>query len=426
MSTMKQLLRNFIVVLLNHQLRRLRRKNQFKVIAVAGSIGKTSTKTAIAQLLSTKLRVRYQTGNYNVPLTVPLVFFGLQLPSLLNPIAWIWLFIRTEWQLYRPYPYDVVVVELGTDEPGYLAHFKGVIDADIGVLTAITAEHMEFFKTLSAVAKEEAVIGELSKTLLLNNDLCPAEYLHLVPEHVSYGTTESTYCLTNLTRTEQGYQFTITCAKSPFLTDVAHPSIAVPQLYSICAAAAVAQLLELSAEDIANGIAAIMPVAGRLQLLDGKKHSVLIDDTYNASPEAVKAALRTLYEMPQRQKIALLGNMNELGEISPSAHAEIGALCDPSQLDLVVTLGPDANKYLAPAAEKQGCTVRRCDSPYDAGRAIDEIMEEGAVVLLKGSQNRVFAEEAVKRLLERPEDIQRLVRQSKSWMSVKKKQFPEG
>jgi len=162
-----------------------------------------------------------------------------------------------------------------------------------------------------------------------------------------------------------------------------------------------------------------------MQLLKGLSDTTIIDDTYNASPDAVKGAIETLYRYKGIRKIALLGNMNELGAISAENHTAIGALCVPSQLALVVTLGPDANEFLAAAAEKNGCKVARTKSPIEAGKVILEVLEAGDVVLAKGSQNGVFAEEAVKLLLDNKADTAKLVRQSKAWIAKKRSQFKE-
>jgi UDP-N-acetylmuramoyl-tripeptide--D-alanyl-D-alanine ligase len=160
-----------------------------------------------------------------------------------------------------------------------------------------------------------------------------------------------------------------------------------------------------------------------MRRLVGINNSTIIDDTYNASPEAVSAALKTLYRLDAPQKIAVLGNMNELGKFSAEAHRQIGEQCDPKQLDLVVTIGPDANKYLAPAAEKKGCKVGTFSDPYQAGEFVKLQIKPGALVLVKGSQNKVFAEEAVKTLLADPVDASKLVRQSRYWMKIKAKNF---
>jgi UDP-N-acetylmuramoyl-tripeptide--D-alanyl-D-alanine ligase len=421
---MKKAAKAFVVSILAWQVRRLRKKNNFKVVAVVGSIGKTSTKFAIAQTLSENLRVRFQEGNYNDIVSVPLVFFGHNLPSLTNPFAWLKIFLNNERQITKLYPYDVVVVELGTDAPGQIMAFKRYIDADIAVVTAISPEHMEYFTGLPAVAEEELAVAAYAKKLLINTDLCANEYTAAYSgSFLSYAIKQdATYWMNQVQFDKTECDFTVQKDRQVFL-DAQHSSFAEPQLYSLLAAIAVADLLGVPPETIINGLNRIQPVAGRMQRLPGINGSTIIDDTYNASPEATKAALDTLYRLPASQKIALLGNMNELGTFSAKAHADIGVYCDPEQLGLVVTLGPDANLYLAEAAEKNGCKVVRTESPYEAAEHITKNLSDGTLVLVKGSQNKVFAEEAVKLLLADPGDAGKLVRQSPSWLSIKQQQF---
>jgi UDP-N-acetylmuramoyl-tripeptide--D-alanyl-D-alanine ligase len=194
---------------------------------------------------------------------------------------------------------------------------------------------------------------------------------------------------------------------------------------AVLAAATVAHYFGWDVDAIANGIGSITPVSGRMQLLDGRNGSAIIDDTYNASPVAVRAALDVLYVMPQKYKIAILGSMNELGDESQAAHEEIGAYCDPHKLSLVITVGNAAKEYLAPAAQAAGCTVQSFLSPYEAGNYVTDFVTSNTAVLAKGSQNGVFAEEAIKPLLADKTDALKLVRQSPYWLQIKKQQFPE-
>lgn len=420
---MKRIARSVIVAILGWQVRRLRRKHDFKVVAVVGSIGKTSTKFAIAQVVGANRKVRFQEGNYNDLVSVPLVFFGLPIPSLFNPLAWLVTIIRCESQIHRSYPYDVVIVEVGTDGPGQIAAFERYLHADIGVLTAITPEHMEFFTDLDAVANEELSIYEYSDYILANADLIDDRYLTFLEDPATYALhNQATYKVDSFSFQSDGVTFKLSKDGKKFL-NASHTSIAEPHLYSLTAAVAVADKLGLSSDEIIDGLVHVKPVSGRMQLLKGIRNSSIIDDSYNASPEAAKAAIETLYRIDAPQKIALLGNMNELGTFSPDAHTEVGSLCDPKQLSVVVTLGPDANEYLAAAAEAQGCVVKRFDTPYEAGEYLRETITNGAVVLVKGSQNRVYAEEAIKPILADPNDVQKLVRQSPSWLKKKSQNF---
>ncbi|HEU5004528.1 MAG TPA: UDP-N-acetylmuramoyl-tripeptide--D-alanyl-D-alanine ligase [Candidatus Saccharimonadales bacterium] len=417
---MKKLARQIVAAILAWQVRRLQKKNNFKVVAVAGSIGKTSTKFAIANVLSAGLRVRYQEGNYNDLVTVPLIYFGRPEPSLFNPLAWLSVFIKNEIQLFKPCPYDVVVVEVGTDAPGQIIQFKKFLKAEIAVVTAITPEHMEFFEDLNAVAVEELSISQMASLTLLNKDY---DHATQTDGALTYAINQpADFQMSNIQFSKSGCDFDV-LAGGKKIFKAEHEAFAEPQLYAILAAVAVAYKLGLDSQTIQQGLSNIQPVAGRMRRLPGINRSTIIDDTYNASPEAVSAALKTLYRLPASQKIAILGNMNELGKFSKAAHEEAGQFCDPKQLDLVVTIGPDANKYLAPAAEANGCTVKVFDDPYSAGEFVKSQVKKGALILAKGSQNKVFAEEAIKILLTNPEDASKLVRQSKYWLEVKRKNF---
>lgn len=418
---MKALARRIVASILWWQVRRLQNKNNFKVVAVAGSVGKTSTKLAIATVLSEKFKVQYQDGNYNDLVTVPLIFFGKNEPSLFNPLAWLATFIKNEASLRRPYPYEIVVVEIGSDHPGSLAEFKARLKAEVGVLSGIAPEHMEMFKTMDAVAKEELTLADFSSLVIANKDLA-SRYLE-GHGFLTYSiTAKADYQLTELKYDQDGSSFAVLAGGQKLLS-ASHEAISEPQLYFVLAAIAVAEKLGLSTSQIRAGLGKIKPVAGRMQTLAGINNSRIIDDTYNASPEAVKAALLTLQRLDAPQKIALLGNMNELGDYSEQAHREVGRLCDPSQLDLIVTLGPDANKFIAAEAKKKGCEVVSFESPYEAGEFIKERVKDSALILAKGSQNRVFAEEALKSLLTNPADSSKLVRQSARWMKIKRQMF---
>ncbi len=418
---MKKFAKKIVVSVLGWQVRRLGRKNHFKIVGVAGSIGKTSTKFAIARVLSTGKKVRFQEGNYNDLVSVPLIFFGHGLPGLLNVASWLKIFINNEKQLRRPYPFDVVVVEVGTDGPGQISEFGRYLKLDYAVVTAVTPEHMEFFADLDAVAQEELAVAAYADKLIANADLCDLKYLKSLPV-ITYGTAEaSDYRLVDVAFKNSEGAFTLKNQQSQFELDAKMQAVSLAEIYSAASAAVIGEQLGLTQEQIKEGIKSLQPVAGRMQRLKGLKDSLIIDETYNASPVAVKAALDSLYAMSAPQKIAILGNMNELGGLSEEAHREIGNYCEPKQLDLVVTIGPDANMFTAKEAKTKGCTVATFDSPYAAGEFVKNRLKKGAVVLAKGSQNGVFAEEAVKVLLQNREDEKLLVRQTPEWMKQKAK-----
>lgn len=407
--------------LLEGQVRRLRRKNNFTVVAVVGSIGKTSTKLAIAHTLAESKRVIYQDGNYNDRLTVPLVLFGQTLPNLINLGAWLRILRANERIIRRPFLYDVAVLELGTDAPGQIARFA-YLQPEVTIVTAITPEHMEFFKTMDAVAAEELTVRKFSKRTIINADDTPSKYLKPGKDKTYGCSQKADYQISAVTPNAlDGVTLKLKLGKKS--VKLTSPLLGVAGAKISAAAAATAHELGMDAATIGAAIAALPATPGRMQILRGADGSTIIDDTYNASPAAVIAGLDVLAAAAASRRIAILGSMNELGDYSPAAHEEVGAYCQPTNLDLVVTIGNDAKKYLVPLAQKNGCRVKVFSDPYAAGAFVRSELTKGAIVLGEGSQNGVFAEEAIKQLLENPADTSHLVRQSAAWLKIKNRQF---
>nr|MBP9761832.1 hypothetical protein [Candidatus Saccharibacteria bacterium] len=352
--TPKKLGKRCIASILERQVQKLRSQNECVVVAVAGSVGKTTTKLAIAQVLGYKLRVRYQEGNYNDRLTVPLVFFGHTAPSIWNIMAWAKIIAANSAIARRPFPYDVVVVELGTDGPGQMKCFE-YIKPDITVLTAITPEHMLQFGTFDKVMREEASVFGYGGRVILN--------AAMVPKQAIEGQSYQTYSIVGLadtwaTSSHSGLDGQLLqIHASPGIIKSHITYIGQQGAQSATAAVAVAAQLGFQMGDLEAALKGLRSFAGRMKVLPGIKGSTLIDDTYNATPVAVQAALDVLYGARASQRIAVLGSMNELGAYSQEAHEIVGAYCDSSRLDLVVTLGSDAERWIAPVARARGCRV---------------------------------------------------------------------
>ena len=420
-SLVKRVGKSIVCFFLEHQVKKLRDKQDFKLIAVAGSVGKTSTKLAIAKTLSANSKVIYQEGNYNDRLTVPLVLFNKDIPSLVNIFAWIKIYVANNKLIKSKYPYKYAVVELGTDRPGEIDRFA-YLKPDIAVLTAIAEEHLEFFKTLDRVAKEELTIFKYSNKVLVNIDDVPSKYLTDL-SYTSYGLKKGADY-----SAEVNNEHTLSGSDLKILTPNKHLSIKTTVLGSqgkklVIAAVATSDLLGLRLEEINRGVKGIRSFSGRMKILKGIKGSTIIDDSYNASPISTKAGLDVLYTAKANKRIAVLGSMNELGKYSAEAHRSIGSYCLPDKLDIVVTIGSEAQKYLAPSAVKAGCHVKSFNNPNEAGEYVKDQIVDDTVVLVKGSQNGVFAEESIKPLLKNKDDQSLLVRQSKSWLDKKASQL---
>ena len=402
-----------------------------KLIVVAGSVGKTSTKIATATILNERYRVRLHTGNHNTHLSAPLAILGIDFPDNIRSL-WQWCKVfsaaRKRIKASSETEPQVIIQELGTDHPGEIEQFGKSLLPDIAVITSITPEHMEFFGSIDAVAREELAAANFSKQALINHDdVSPAFANYVTNGNIStYGSNASAEYNFETEGFDikvgfRGVMNTREYGKIPMDLHV----YGQHSLRPIAAACAVAAKLGLNSEEIAHGAAKIRPVPGRMNVLRGANDSMLIDDTYNSSPAALSAALQTLYDISASSKIAVLGSMNELGSVSAAEHKKIGEMCDPVALSWVITVGDEANNYIAPAAKARGCQVKTCRNALEAGAWARKFAEPGSVILFKGSQGNIYLEEAVKVVLHSISDEDRLVRQDARWIKTKQDYFAD-
>lgn len=422
---MKSHFRTLIARVLEWQVRRLIRNHRLKVVAVTGSVGKTTTKLAIASVLHQRYKVLAHPGNYNSEIGLPLSIFELEVPdTLTNPLSWLAILYRIDSQIMPKYPYDALVLEMGADQPGDIRKFMRYITPDIGVVTAIAPAHVEQFGSIDAIADEKMSLAVGSHSVLLNaeDDRVMEEASKLGVPIQTYGVEKGGVHFENIKRGEN-LTFNADLHLNNDVVKIKTNFIGRHSLSALAAAGAVGEELGASPSMIQDGLESLHPSAGRMQVLEGANGSTVIDDTYNSSPRSTVAALEALMELPGR-RIAIMGSMNELGAQAEDGHREVGRVA--SKVDLLLTIGDQANRYLVAGAAEAGLAtklIHQFSSPYDAGGWLKEQLKKGDVVLAKGSQNGVFAEEAVAEILAREEDRDKLVRQSDKWKRKKHEQF---
>lgn len=408
-----------------------KRHQQIKLIAITGSVGKTSAKLAIATILGVKYRVRFHQGNHNTLMSSPVAILGLEYPNnIQNPFSWLRVFSQALVKIFFDQT-DIIIQELGTDRIDEIAQFGRYLKPDIAVVTAVAPEHMEYFLTLDNVAKEELAVTNFSRVTLLNQDTIDAKYLKFsksnnVSRYSLYQTTD--YRLDHLQySSDKGYNFEY--FGPSFTNGLAFSEVGLfgdHSLMAVTPAIAVAIKLGLSSSQIQTGLKKLSPVAGRMKPLKGLNNSLLIDDTYNSSPLAVTKAVQTLINLPAttyRRKIIVLGDMNELGETSKQEHQKIGELLFPKDFQLVITVGQQANQFIAPIAQANGCEIRTFINARQAGEFLKGYLKKQDIILFKGSESGIFLEEAVKIVLSSKQQITELVRQSEDWLAKKDKFF---
>jgi len=401
---------------------------EVKLVAVAGSVGKTSTKIAIGTVLAEKFRVRLHEGNFNSDLSTPVAMLGVDYPEdIRNLKHWRQTFQAMRQRIKAPTDVDVIIQEVGTDAPGQVPHFGTYATPDFAVITAVSQEHMEFFKTMDAVAAEELSLANFSREALINRDDIAGSYAkNITNAHMNtYGTSEQAEYRfeTGDVVANDGFEGVFIAPDYPEPTTVTLHIAGEHSIRAAVAAGALGAKMGMSAKEVAAGMAKIRAVPGRMNVLRGIKTTTLIDDSYNSSPLAAHSAIQTLYQFNAPQRIVVLGSMNELGESSRAEHEALGKLCDPMFIDHVITVGDDAAYYLAPAAQANGCHVVSFKSALSAGAYVNKVLEPGAVVLYKGSQGGIYLEEAVKMSLHSEDDIEHLVRQSDEWRAKKQAFF---
>lgn len=401
---------------------------EVKLVIVAGSVGKTTTRNAIASVLSQRYRVRMDQENHNTEISAPLAMLGIEFPeNLRNPLAWLTIFKAAKLRVEEPADVDVVIQEIGVDHPGEMKQYRHYLKPDIALVTAVAPEHMEFFKTLDAVAKEELMVAQFAKHTLINRDDTDGKYADLLQNanFSTYGSTGSAEYHIEVTEQSprEGSKGIVSAPELSENIEITTHLIGEHSMRPVMGAVATGLRLGLSPDEIIKGVETIRPVFGRMNPLGGLDDTIIIDDSYNSSPAAASSALQTLYRFDtEPQRIAVLGSMNELGATSPEEHKKLGEFCNPDLLAWVVVVGKDAANYLAPAARSRGCQVKICRDAIEAGQFVRSVTEVGAVILVKGSQGGIYLEETVKILCDISEHDQ-LIRQSPKWQAIKQEHF---
>jgi len=389
-----------------------------KIVAVAGSVGKTSTTRAVAAVLGRALPTRASAKNHNNEIGVPLTILGEAKTGGRSPFAWLgilWRGYRLAFGPVRAYP-KVLVLEMATDRPGDLDYLVALAPPDVSVLTAVSEEHTENLGDLDGVAKEEGTIvravAQRGIAVLNADDARVARLKEGLGDRAilfGFGPDARVRAERVAVETALGTVFT----RFDLLIDgVRYPvnlseSIGEGNVYAALAGAAVGLAFGLDPAAIPYGLAEYQPPPGRLRVLPGVKGTAIVDDTYNSSPRAAELALRTFTSLPIEsggRRMAALGDMFELGALTEESHRRIGKAAAESGLDLLIGVGA-ASAFLCEAAREAGMPDERIFHMHDAAEAghfLQERIRQGDFLLIKGSRG-MRMERVVKELMAEPE-----------------------
>jgi alanine racemase len=374
-----------------------------KVIGVTGSSGKTTAKEAIAAVLQKRYRVFKNFGSYNGRYGLPIAL-GELTPD-----------------------HEVAVLEMACDSFGEIAELVRVTQPEIGVITAINQTHLAYLGTLANIANEKGRLIEalpFTGSAILNADdprvagMVPRTKARILTFGLSAGADVRA---ADLKMRPDGLTFTLHYEGRSYAGRA--PLLGRHQVYPLLAAVTSGVVLDVPPEAALEALAKLPRVPGRLNPLPGQKGTLILDDTFNSSPEAAIAALDTLAELPGATKVAILGDMADLGEIEVEAHQQIGQYA-ATRVQRLVTQG-DVAQQIATAAREAGLgkhAVHVTFTSDDAVAAVQDLLSPDTVVLVKGSAS-VRLERVVQKLLAQPDqDHRHLVRQGAGWEQVRARQ----
>lgn len=403
-----------------------------EIIGITGSVGKTTTKEAVATVLKSRFTIRASYKNYNNEIGLPLTIIGAKSPGR-SIIGWLSVFHKTKKVISDPrstYP-EMLVLEMGVDHPGDMDYLTSIVRPSRAIITRLGRAHVEFFSSVHELHQEKLKLAKSlpEEGILIYNfedEIVRAACSDLKVRMISYGVSVGADVrATNISlhisadSTEVGMRFKLEYDGS--VVPVFIPGlISRPSLLAALAAAAVGYSYDFNGIEVAGALHNFRLPPGRMNLIAGKQNTLIIDDTYNSSPEAATESLLTISELSRDQynkSWAILGDMRELGKESKSAHMQIGLVCAEKKLDHLVTVGEEA-QYISQSAQEAGMDaeyIHHFPDSITAAEFLEKYIAERDLILVKGSQ-AVRMEKIVKQIMKNPEQASELlVRQGIEW-----------
>ena len=377
------------------------------VIGITGSVGKTSTKEAVFCVLKNRFKVRSSDASFNNEIGFPMAILGLKKPGRL-----IWFFnllkaVRSVVFKDKNFP-EILILEMGADKPGDIDYLIDIAKPKIGIITAVgeLPVHLEFYSGPEEVAKEKskliqalppdgfAVLNYDDEIVSGISDLSRAEAMTFGFNHgADIRASDLSYFIETGDEIGGGLTFKLNYDNNsvPFRLPNA---LGRHQIYAVLAAAAIGLHFGMNLVEISQALEKMEFPKQRMKLMKGIRNSLIIDDSYNASPLSTHAALDTLKEFGDKvisktgagRKIAVLGDMRELGVFTEKAHRLIGNLAG-ERAEYLFTVGPAA-KFIADSAFNQlpKENIISFDNSDEAGEWLKDSIQEGDIVLVKGSR----------------------------------------
>ena len=344
-------------------------REQFKIpfVQITGSVGKTTTKEMVASVLSAKYNTLKTQGNFNNDIGTPLTLLNLN------------------------ETHEAAVIETGMNHFGEIEYLGVMVRPDIAVISNIGDAHIEFLGSRQGILQAKCEIFEHLKEgglAVLNGDdalLNTVEEKNFRIARCGHS-GHSSVRIENLTdHGVEGISCTVVTEKERYVLSI--PAPGAHMAYAASIAVAVGEELGLSNEEIVRGVAAYEPAGSRMRVLRFEGERLVLDDCYNANPQSVAAALEVLAKTECERKVAVLGDMGELGDLTDQAHYNMGALAAMLGIDLVIAIGPKAAR-IADGARASGGEVLHFETKEEV--AVQSYLESGTAMLVKASHAMHF------------------------------------
>lgn len=347
-----------------------RKQFQIPVIGITGSVGKTSTKEMISAVLSGKWNVHKTEGNFNNEIGLPLTLFNLE------------------------QSHEAAVVEMGMNHFGEIHNLTCSALPDVAVITNVGTSHIENLGSREGIlkAKLEILDGLHSEgVLIMNGDNDLLSTLHDLPvKSISYGLMPTNDYWAKEIRSEGEY--TVATVMSPRqIYQIRIKALGEHMVYNTLAAIAVAEHFGLTEEEIMSGLSSYEPAKMRMHITTCESGLTIIDDTYNASPDSMQAALKVLRDYDAKgRKVAILGDMFEMGEFAPKLHQEVGQFVTETAIDVLIAIGHLAKHIYEGYKEKGTKDAYYFETKEAFIENLMHIIQKEDCVLLKASRGMHF------------------------------------
>ena len=357
-------------------------KNRFPIpfIGVTGSVGKTTAKDMIAAVLGVKYKVLKTEGNFNNNIGMPLTLLRLTRE------------------------HQVCVLEMGMDKFGEIDYLAGAVKPDVGVITNVGDAHIERLGSRENIFKAKCeILPHIRKDglLVLNGDDALLSTLRgkTPVDTVFCGGGEGLEYTAELVGGDGISHIACHVTTPKMDREVDIPALGAHMIYPTLIACAVAERLGLTADEIAEGLTQFVPTRMRMNVLRRADQITILDDTYNANPQSVRAAISVLADGPRSFKVAVLGDMLELGPFAPALHTGVGEYLGSAGIDCLVAVG-DMAKHIAEGAENSGVPqVHYCQDKAEAKKILEQVVRPDSAFLVKASRGMKL-EELTEKLVE--------------------------